>query len=117
MYPVLHYTFQNISNSLVGDLSPFDQSFTGTITGTVNVLSKSGNFGVDDKKVLKIKKPYDFKLPSIDINTEYIIARDASYFVYTNQYHKYVNIYKDSFQHGGISMDEIIVPLIELKNK
>ena len=52
-----------------------------------------------------------------DVNTEYIIAKDKSYFVYSNEYHKYVNIYKNTFQHGGISMDEMIVPLIKLNLK
>ena len=49
-----------------------------------------------------------------DVNTEYIIAKDNNYFVYNNDYHKYVNMYKNTFQHGGISMDEMIVPLIHL---
>ncbi len=75
------------------------------------------NLNVDSKKAYKIKKPEDFLLPKFDINTEYLIAKDYSYFIYSNKYHKYVNIYKDSFQHGGISMDEVIVPLINLKSK
>ena len=53
-------------------------------------------------------------LPSMDINTEYIIAKDFNYFIYTHQYHKFANMYKNSFQHGGVSLDEIIVPLIKL---
>ena len=44
-------------------------------------------------------------------------AKDSNYFIYSNQYHKFVNLYKNSFQHGGISMEEIIVPLIKLKGK
>ena len=75
------------------------------------------NLNVDSKKAYKIGNPEKFLLPKLDVNTEYIIAKDSSYFVYSNKYHKYVNIYKDSFQHGGISMDEIIVPLINLKSK
>ena len=53
----------------------------------------------------------------LDVNTEYIIAKDSNFFIYTNQYHKFVNMYKDSYQHGGISLDEIIVPLIHMKPK
>jgi len=75
------------------------------------------NLNVDDKKAFKIKKPKDYMLPSLDINTEYIVAKDSNYFIYSNQYHKFVNLYKNSFQHGGISMEEIIVPLIKLKGK
>ena len=42
---------------------------------------------------------------------------NSKYFVYENQFHKYSNILKNSFQHGGISLDEVLVPLIHLKNK
>ena len=56
-------------------------------------------------------------LPSMDINTEYIVAKDSNYFIYKNEYHKFVNIYKNSFQHGGVSLEEVVVPLIILKNK
>ena len=52
-----------------------------------------------------------------DINTEYIIAKDYSYFVYRNDYHKIVNMYKNTFQHGGITMDEMIDPLLSLTPK
>ena len=51
------------------------------------------------------------------VNTEYIIAKDSNFFIYTNQYHKFVNMYKDSYQHGGISLDEIIVSLNQKMNK
>jgi len=75
------------------------------------------NLNVDEKKSFKIKNPEEFMLPSMDINTEYIVARESNYFIYKNEYHKFVNIYKNSFQHGGVSLEEIIVPLITLKNK
>ncbi len=75
------------------------------------------NLRVDNKHVFKINKPLEYNLPMFDINTEYIIAKDSSYFVYSNDYHKYVNMYKNTFQHGGISMDEMIVPLIHLRKK
>tara|TARA_B100000029_G_scaffold514323_1_gene616719 strand:- start:1498 stop:3048 length:1551 start_codon:yes stop_codon:yes gene_type:complete len=75
------------------------------------------NLTLDSKKALKIRNPKNYMLPMLDVNTEYIIAKDLNYFIYNNQYHKYVNMYKNSFQHGGISLDEIIVPLIHLKPK
>ena len=75
------------------------------------------NLNIKSKNVLKISKPENYMLPKFDINTEYLIAEDGSFFVYHNQYHKYINMYKNSFQHGGISLDEIIVPLVKLKNK
>jgi len=51
------------------------------------------------------------------LNTTYIIAREDYYFVYPTNYHKYVNHYKDSFQHGGISLEEMLLPIIKLEGK
>ena len=92
------------------------QLVKGDQTTSMGIRYKYGrNLRVDNKHVLKIKNPLDYNLPMFDVNTEYIIAKDNSYFVYSNDYHKYVNIYKNTFQHGGISMDEMIVPLIHLE--
>ena len=85
---------------------------------SIGVRYKYGrNLNVDKKKSFKIKKPEEYMLPSMDINTQYIVAKDSNYFIYKNEYHKFVNLYKDSFQHGGISLEEVIVPLIKMKNK
>ena len=87
-------------------------------TASLGVRYKYGrNLQVKQKNILKIDKPSEYMLPSFDVNTQYIIAKDYNFFVYNNEYHKYVNMYKNSFQHGGISLDEIIVPLIHLENK
>jgi len=87
-------------------------------TASLGIRYKYGrNLNFSDKDVLKIKNPDDYGLPSFDVNTEYIISSDSKYFVYENQFHKYSNILKNSFQHGGISLDEVLVPLIHLKNK
>ena len=87
-------------------------------TASLGIRYKYGrNLNFSDKDVLKIKNPENYGLPSFDVNTEYIISSDNKYFVYENQFHKYSNILKNSFQHGGISLDEVLVPLIHLKNK
>ena len=75
------------------------------------------NLRINTKYAFKIDNPIEYKLPMFDINTQYILAKDQGYFVYRNDYHKYVNMYKNTFQHGGISMDEMIVPLIHLTPK
>jgi len=72
---------------------------------------------VDPKHAAIIKNPADWKLPNNGLNTNYIIAKEDYYFVYPNNYHKFINHYKDSFQHGGISMEEVILPLIKLEGK
>ena len=66
---------------------------------------------------MKIDNPKDYLLPTFDVNTQYIIAKDNKFFVYLNHFNKYSNLLKDSFQHGGISLEEMIVPLIHLSNK
>ena len=66
----------------------------------------------NDSNIFKIKNPEEYSLPKFEINIEYAIAKNDSFFVYKNDYHKYVNIYKKTFQHGGISMDELIIPVV-----
>ncbi len=72
---------------------------------------------VDKKHAAIIKNPEDWKLPAKGVNTNYIIAKEDYYFVYPNNYHKFLSHYKDSFQHGGISMEEVILPLVKLEGK
>lgn len=71
----------------------------------------------DPKYAINIKNPEDFKLPSRGINTNYLIAKEDYYFVYPTDFHHYLNYYKDSFQHGGVSMEEMILPIVKLEAK
>ena len=71
----------------------------------------------DDNAAIFIDKPADYFLPRANINTSYIIAREDYYFVYPTNYNKYQNKYRDTFQHGGASMEEMILPLAHLKTK
>ena len=75
------------------------------------------NLNVNEKDVFKIKNPEKYKLPTFDVNTEYIFAKENKFFVYYNQYNKYTHLLNNSFQHGGISLEEMFVPLISLKPK
>lgn len=75
------------------------------------------NVKAEDKQAMHIKNPADFKLPSRAVTTNYIIAKEDYYFVYPTDYHKFLNYYKDTFQHGGISMEELILPVITLEKK
>ena len=75
------------------------------------------NLNIDTKDVFKIENPKEYFLPNFDVNTQYILAKEKKFFVYHNQYNKYTQILKDSFQHGGISLEEMFVPLIHLKSK
>lgn len=71
----------------------------------------------DSKYAIAVRDPRDFKLPAYGINTNYLIAKEDYYFVYPTNYHHYLNYYKDSLQHGGASMDEMILPVVRLEPK
>lgn len=90
----------------------------GDKEASTNLRFKFGrNLKVDDKHALFIKNPEEYKLPKRGVTISYIIAKEDYYFVYPTDYHKYLSYYKDSFQHGGISMEEMILPIIKLKAK
>jgi CheY-like chemotaxis protein len=81
-----------------------------------NVRYKFGdNLTVDDKKVLLIKKPERYRLPSNSPIETYAITTENYYLVYPTNYHDYERLYRDSFQHGGISLAEMICPLTVLR--
>src|SRR5882757_2134092 len=75
------------------------------------------NIKAEEKQAMLIRKPEEYKLPSRAVTTNYIIAKEDFYFVYPTDYHKYLNYYKYTFQHGGISMEESILPVITLEPK
>ncbi len=90
----------------------------GDREASTNLRYKFGrNLKVDEKQAVFVKNPSDFKLPRGSVTTNYVMAKEDYYFVYPTDYHKYLNQYRDSFQHGGISMEEIILPVVKLKAK
>lgn len=83
-----------------------------------NLRYKHGkNLTYEPKHVFEIKKTEMYLLPKQNISTTYVFAKDDYFFAYPNNYNYYVNHYKDTFQHGGISMEEMIVPVIVLEPK
>ncbi len=69
------------------------------------------------KEVFSVKNPTEAFLPQIKLSNEYVFAREADFFVYPNNYNHFVNHYGNTFQHGGISMEEMLIPFIELQPK
>jgi len=83
-----------------------------------NLRYKLGkNLGYDSKDLFVIKEPQKAFLPSPNISTSYVFATGDSFFAYPNNYNYYVSYYKDTFQHGGISMEEMIIPLVTMTGK
>ena len=85
---------------------------------TTNLRYKSGrNLKYSDSDVLAVRKPEEIGLPSTNLSSSYIFATEDRYFLYPNNYNHYNRYFKDTFQHGGISLEEMICPIIRLKSK
>ena len=83
-----------------------------------NLRYKLGkNLKYNPKEVYEIKKPVKTGLPAPNLSTVYVFADGDHFFAYPNNYNYYVSYYKDTFQHGGISMEEMLIPLITLQGK
>ena len=83
-----------------------------------NLRYKQGrNLSYDPKNVLAISQPERFHLPKVNISSSYVFATEDHFFAYPNNYNHYVKYYKDTFQHGGISLEEMVIPIISLTAK
>lgn len=83
-----------------------------------NLRYKQGkNLGFDGDKIFEAPKPERFFLPKTNVSTAYVFAIEDQFFAYPNNYNYYVNFYKDTFQHGGVSLEEVIIPYILLTSK
>ena len=87
-------------------------------TASSGVRYKYGrNINTNPKHALMIKDPRGYRLPEFGPQPSYVIAKNDNYFVYPNEAHKYQGKFNNSFQHGGISMEEMIVPLAIMKSR
>jgi DNA-binding response OmpR family regulator len=83
-----------------------------------NLRYKVGkNMNYNYKELYEIKEPEKAGLPSPNLSTKYVFALNESFFAYPNNYNYYVSYYKNTFQHGGISLEEMLIPIITLQPK
>ena len=83
-----------------------------------NLRYKHGkNLNYKPNDVFEANDPSKFFLPKQNISSKYIFAKEDLYFVYQNNYNKYVNFYKNTYQHGGISLEEMLLPIIVMEPK
>jgi len=81
-----------------------------------NLRYKFGkNLNYNPQDVFEVKHPEEIFLPRINVSTSYVFCRENDYFVYPNNYSHFANFYRNTFQHGGISMEEVLIPVIDLK--
>ena len=97
----------NTPNKVIGDKQT-----------TSNLRYKHGrNLNYEPKDVLAFREPKLAGLPSPNVNSSFIFAKQDGYLCYPNNYNHFVNYYRNTFQHGGISLEEVIIPVIRMTSK
>ncbi len=85
---------------------------------TANLRYKQGrNINFPAKEVFEIQTPSKAYLPKTNVSASYIFALNSDFFVYSNNYNQFANYYRNTYQHGGVSMEEMIIPFAVLKSK
>ena len=77
----------------------------------------SKNLTYQSKDVIEALYPEKINLPKSNISSSFIFAKDDKFFVYPNNYNQFAKLYNDTFQHGGISMEEMLIPYVKLIGK
>ncbi len=94
------------------------EKVVGDRATTANIRYKHGrNLNYNAKSVLAYKDPAEIGLPKPNINSSYIFATENTFLCYPNNYNYYVNFFNNTFQHGGLSLEEMLIPVIVLESK
>jgi len=90
----------------------------GERSTNTNLRYKHGrNLNYNPKEVFEIRRPDQAKLPATNVSTSYIFAMNQDFFAYPNNFNHYANYYRNTFQHGGISLEEMLIPIVKLTPK
>jgi hypothetical protein len=85
---------------------------------STNIRYKLGkNLNFEEKDVFAVRNPEDIQLPKSNLSSTYIFAKEDKYLIYPNNYSHFVQFFKNTFQHGGISMEEMIIPVVTMSSK
>jgi len=108
---------QNLGLKLIvtTDHGTINSKVPSKVIGDKNISSnlryKTGrSLSYEEKDVYAVKDPKEILLPSISINSAFIFAKEDLFFAYPNNYNHFVNYFKNTYQHGGISLQEMIIP-------
>jgi len=108
---------QNLGLKLIitTDHGTINSKVPSKVIGDKNISSnlryKTGrSLSYEDKEVYAVKNPKEIGLPSISINSSFIFAKEDYFFAYPNNFNHFVKYYKNTYQHGGISLEEMIIP-------
>ena len=83
---------------------------------SLNLRYKTGrSLTYEEKDVLSAPKPGELHLPTINMSSSFIFAKNDLFFAYPNNYNHYVSYYRNTYQHGGVSLEEIVVPFVVLR--
>jgi len=113
---------QDVNLIITTDHGTINVTKPSKVIGDKNVNSnlryKQGkNLNYQKGDVFEMENPLDYYLPIQNVSSKYIFAKEDMYFVYQNNYNQFVKFYKNTYQHGGISMEEMLIPIITLKSK
>ena len=85
---------------------------------SLNLRYKTGkSLTFENKEVVAFKDPKSIYLPAINMSSSFIFAKDDFFFAYPNNYNHYVSYYRNTYQHGGVSLEEMIIPFVTLQPK
>src|ERR1700712_5119857 len=123
----LHQAFKKIADKKINIVLATDHGTVrvktpnkviGDKQTTTNLRYKHGrNLNYEPKEVLAFRDPKEAGLPVPTVNSSFIFAKEDGFLCYPNNYNYYVNYYRNTFQHGGVSLEEMIVPVIRMTTR